>query len=132
MFDTFNTIAKHLMTPFMKIVPLPKGQQKGLHGPVVCVPSNISSVIQTLPRQLSDNTLIKVKLKRKLEYKGHHLLQQKMLYSVFPSASFGHTTPYWDHKGSLAVFHVLSKVALNICISIKNQLFSPTSVFLGD
>ena len=74
-----NTIEKHLVTPvipFMKIIPLPKGQQKGLHGPVVCVPSDISSLTHTLPRQLSDDTLIKVKLKRKLQYKGHHLFQQ--------------------------------------------------------
>ncbi|MEW8547541.1 MAG: DUF6570 domain-containing protein [Candidatus Thiodiazotropha sp.] len=80
-----NTIEKHLITPvipFMKIIPLPKGQQKGLHGPVVCVPSNLSSVTEVLPRQLSDDTLVKVKLKRKLEYKGHHLFQQVSLQKL--------------------------------------------------
>lgn len=74
-----NNLEKHLVSPiipFMKILPLPKGQQKGIHGPVVCVPSNLSTVSQTLPRQLSDSTLVKVKLKRKLQYKGHHLYQQ--------------------------------------------------------
>ncbi|XP_053406580.1 uncharacterized protein LOC128559306 [Mercenaria mercenaria] len=77
--QTLNNLEKHLVSsviPFMKIVSLPKGSQKGIHGPVVCVPSNISSTVQTLPRQFTDSTIITVKLKRKLEYKGHHLYQQ--------------------------------------------------------
>lgn len=80
-----NQLEKHLISPiipFMKILPLPKGQQKGIHGPVVCVPSDMTKVTEILPRQLSDNTLVKIKLKRKLEYKGHHLFQQVSLQKI--------------------------------------------------
>lgn len=74
-----NQLEKHLISPiipFMKILQLPKGQQKGVHLPVVCVPSDMSKITENLPRQLSDSTLVKTKLKRKLEYKGHRLFQQ--------------------------------------------------------
>lgn len=49
-----NQLEKHLISPaipFMKIITLPRGQQKGLHGPIVCVPSSIESVTKILPRQ---------------------------------------------------------------------------------
>ena len=100
-----NTIEKHLITPiipFMKIIPLPKGLQKGLHGPVVCVPSNLSSVTEVLPRQLSDETLVKVKLKRKLEYRGHHLFQQVSLQKLKNALEYLKAyIPYY--KGNLIV-----------------------------
>lgn len=80
-----NQLEKHLISPiipYMKILPLPKGQQKGVHGPIVCVPSNMSKITEILPRQLSDSTLVKIKLKRKLEYKGHHLFQQVSMHKI--------------------------------------------------
>ena len=54
-----NQLEKHLISPvipFMKILLLPRGQQKGVHGPVICVPANLSAVANILPRQLSDDT----------------------------------------------------------------------------
>ncbi|KAJ8026270.1 hypothetical protein HOLleu_34066 [Holothuria leucospilota] len=75
---TLNTLERHLLAPvipFMKIVALPKGFQKGIHGAVVCVQSNTNDIVQKLPRTINDGSLIKVKLKRKLKYKGHHLYQ---------------------------------------------------------
>ena len=99
------TIEKHLVTPvipFMKIIPLPKGQQKGLHGPVVCVPSDISSLTHTLPRELSDDTLIKVKLKRKLQYKGHHLFQQVSMQKLrIAMEHLKAVNPYYTGKAKL-------------------------------
>jgi hypothetical protein len=80
--NSLNQIERHLISPiipFMKIIALPRGQQKGIHGPVVCVPSNVSTVTQLLPRALGDSSFVKVKLKRKMEYKGHHLYQQVYL-----------------------------------------------------
>ena len=74
-----NQLERHLISPvlpFMKIVTLPKGLQKGIHGPVVCVPSNVSKVTNILPRYVNDDTLLKVKLKRKMEYRDHHLFQR--------------------------------------------------------
>ncbi|KAK0140098.1 hypothetical protein N1851_022984 [Merluccius polli] len=64
-------IAKHI--PFMKAVALSKGGQNGCHGPVVCVPSNSTQMTNILPR--NDDVMIRIKLKRKLTYKGHYEYQ---------------------------------------------------------
>lgn len=62
-------LALHL--PFAKMFSLPRGGQKGVTGPVICVPSNVSQTIESLPRQMNESALIQVKLKRKLEYRGY-------------------------------------------------------------
>ena len=72
--ESLNILEQHLVSlniPFMKIVGLPKGGQKGVHGPVVCVPSNLTKTINALPRLEDEDQLLKVKLKRKLCYKGY-------------------------------------------------------------
>ena len=58
--------------PFMKIMSLPKGSQSGIKGPVVSVPSNTVETVKVLPRPQSDDQMIRVKLKRKLCYKGYY------------------------------------------------------------
>ncbi|XP_063436496.1 uncharacterized protein LOC134717928 [Mytilus trossulus] len=76
--NRLNQLEQHLISlniPFMKIVALPKGGQKAVHGPCVCVPSDISKITTTLPRSEDDNCLVKVKLKRKLQYKGYEEYQ---------------------------------------------------------
>ena len=86
-----NTLEQFLITPvlpFMKIISLPKGLQKGIHGPVVCVPADVNATIQTLPRTIDDSSLLKVKLKRRLQYKGHHLYQQIRMNVVLAAAQF--------------------------------------------
>jgi hypothetical protein len=88
---TLNNLEKHLVSPvipFMKIVSLPKGSQKGIHGPVVCVPANISTTVETLPRSFNSETIIAVKLKRKLQYRGHHLFQQVTLQKIHEALLF--------------------------------------------
>uniref|UniRef100_A0A3B5QQ24 ATP-dependent DNA helicase n=1 Tax=Xiphophorus maculatus TaxID=8083 RepID=A0A3B5QQ24_XIPMA len=62
-------IAKIL--PFAKIVSLPKGQQRAIHGAVVCVPSEMETVVNSLPRPREEAQLLQVKLKRKTKYKGY-------------------------------------------------------------
>ncbi|KAK3101585.1 hypothetical protein FSP39_004665 [Pinctada imbricata] len=64
-----NLIAKHIT--FMKLALLPQGAQNAIHGPVVCVPSNLSKA-KSLPRQEDNDLILRVKLKRKLSYKGHY------------------------------------------------------------
>ena len=69
-----NSLERHLIAmhlPFMKITSLPKGGQNCIHGPVVCVPTNLSKTM-SLPRNEESSLMLKVKLKRKLSYKGHH------------------------------------------------------------
>ncbi|XP_071948934.1 uncharacterized protein [Antedon mediterranea] len=70
-----NNLEQHLIAiniPFMKILNLPKGGQNGIHGPVVCVPSNTVETVTMLPRTQTDDQMIRVKLKRKLSYKGYY------------------------------------------------------------
>ncbi|XP_064402301.1 uncharacterized protein LOC135348074 [Halichondria panicea] len=62
-----------LRVPFMKMVALPTGKQKCIHGPAVNVPSKVDTVCDILPRLPSECQLVPLKLKRKLSYKGHYL-----------------------------------------------------------
>ncbi|TKS65620.1 ATP-dependent DNA helicase PIF1 [Collichthys lucidus] len=48
------------------------GGQNGVHGPVTCVPANIVQTTNLLPRTSMDGSLLPIKLKRKLTYKGHY------------------------------------------------------------
>ncbi|XP_035682532.1 uncharacterized protein LOC118419944 isoform X1 [Branchiostoma floridae] len=76
---SLNTLESQLIAkriPFMKVAALPKGGQKGVVGPVVCVPADVSETHAILPRMPSEAQLIKVKLKRKLQYSGHHMYRQ--------------------------------------------------------
>ena len=69
-----NSLEQQLIAqtiPFSKIVALPKGGQKGIKGGVVCVPSSVQETTKALPRPMKESELIEVKLKRKLQYKGH-------------------------------------------------------------
>ncbi|XP_030284360.1 uncharacterized protein LOC115588118 [Sparus aurata] len=65
-----HLIALHI--PFMKMLALPKGGQNGVHGPVTCVPANIVQTTNLLPHTDMEGSLLPVKLKRKLTYKGHY------------------------------------------------------------
>lgn len=58
----------------MKVMALPKGGQKNSHGPVVCVPSDLKKTTM-LPLKTDENMLLRVKLKRKLSYKGYYEYQ---------------------------------------------------------
>ena len=62
-----------LRIPFMKIVALPTGKQRCIHGPAVNVPTDLSSVCDLLPRLPSQCQILPTKLKRKLQYRGHYM-----------------------------------------------------------
>ncbi|CAJ1060221.1 uncharacterized protein LOC121898666 isoform X1 [Xyrichtys novacula] len=70
-----NRLESHLIAlhiPFLKMVALPRGGQNGVHGPIACVPANIVQTSNALPRSNMEGSVIPVKLKRKLTYKGHY------------------------------------------------------------
>ena len=50
----------------MKMVALPSGKQRCIHGPVVNVPVKLDGVVKTLPRLPDQSQLIPLKYKRKL------------------------------------------------------------------
>ena len=86
-----NSLERYLITPllpFMKIIPLVKGGQPALRGPVICVASNIQSTAELLPHPLHDHSFIKVKLKRKLSYKGHQLYQNVRPRKIFDALDY--------------------------------------------
>ena len=64
-----------LRVAFMKMVALPSGKQRCIHGPAVNVPIRLDSVVQTLPRLPDQSQLVPLKFKRKLEYKGHYMYE---------------------------------------------------------
>ncbi|XP_077367827.1 uncharacterized protein LOC144011878 [Festucalex cinctus] len=69
-----NVLERQLIAkiiPFAKIVALPKGQQRAIHGSVVCVPSEMEAAVNSLPRPRSEAQLLQVKLKRRIAYKGY-------------------------------------------------------------
>nr|XP_021331136.1 uncharacterized protein LOC110439434 [Danio rerio] len=73
-----NSLEQHLIAlriPFIKMLALPKGGQNGVHGPVTCVPANIVQTSNLLPLSSMEGSLLPVKLKRKLTYKGHYKYQ---------------------------------------------------------
>ena len=51
-----------LRVPFMKMVALPSGKQRCIHGPAVNVPSKHDSICTMLPRLPSQTELIPLKL----------------------------------------------------------------------
>ena len=65
-------IALHI--PFMKVTNLPQGKQRNVHGPVVCVPADLKKA-SSLPRTADESMVLRVKLKRKLSYKGYQKYQ---------------------------------------------------------
>ena len=62
-----------LCVPFMKMVALPSGKQRCIHGPAVNVPSKVDTVCTVLPRLPSQTELVPLKLKHKLAYRGHYM-----------------------------------------------------------
>ncbi|XP_060596137.1 uncharacterized protein LOC132750210 [Ruditapes philippinarum] len=69
--NSLETVFISRRIPFMKLLALPRGKQKAVHGCVVNVPIEPDQLVSVLPRVPSADSFIKVKLKRKLKYRGH-------------------------------------------------------------
>ena len=57
----------------MKMIALPSGKQKAIHGPAVNVPAKVDTVCEVLPRLPLQTEIIPLKLKRKVAYRGHYM-----------------------------------------------------------
>ena len=90
--QTLNTLEKHLislMVPFMKVIRLPKGGQQKLKGPCVMVPADLQNTLSTLPRCDTDSPqIIKLKMKRKLTYRGHYDYRQVNMKKVYDALQY--------------------------------------------
>ena len=64
----------------MKMVVLPSGKQRSIHGPAVNVPSKVDTICDVLPRLPSQSELVPLKLKRKVAYYMYDYIRpQKLL-----------------------------------------------------
>ena len=76
-------IAKRIA--FMKMVLLPRGKQRKIIGPAVNIPTNLTPICTLLPHLPATAQIIALKLKRKLEYKGHYMYQFIRPEKIFDS-----------------------------------------------
>ena len=60
---------------FEKIIVMPKGQQKKVSGAICNVPVNCAETCKVLPRPPERSGIIMLKLKRKLQFRGHVYFQ---------------------------------------------------------
>ncbi len=85
-----NVLERQLIAkivPFAKIVALPKGQQKAVHGAIVCVPSEVEQTVNSLPRPRSASQLLQVKLKRHIKFKGYQHFHTVNMHNVLAALS---------------------------------------------
>ena len=76
--SNMTTLEERLLSqryPFMKLLALPKGRQSGIKGAVVNVPVQAEQVCNVLPKTPNEAGFLPLKLKRKLQYSGHHTFQ---------------------------------------------------------
>ena len=72
--DTLNRLEKTLISKrilFKKITVMPKGQQPKIRGAVCNIPVQADAISNVLPRPSENDGVVLVKLKRKIEFKGH-------------------------------------------------------------
>lgn len=74
--------------PFMQLRELPRGGQLSIHGNVVNVPADVNSTVNSLPRPLNELQTIPIKLKRRLTYKHHYLLENIRPLKVLKAAQY--------------------------------------------
>ncbi|XP_062581095.1 uncharacterized protein LOC134242909 [Saccostrea cucullata] len=92
-----NSLEQHLIAmhiPFMKVMALPHGGQKNVHGPVICVPSDMRKTV-SLPMKQDENLLLRVKLKRKLNYKGYFEYQFVNTTHIMSALSYLKEHNHW-------------------------------------
>ena len=65
-----NALELRLICLRLKMVALPCGKQRSIHGPAV---TKVDTICNILPKLPSQSELVPLKLKRKLAYKGHYM-----------------------------------------------------------
>ena len=84
-----NELQWRLLAPrlaFQKLMQAPRGKQLKITGNVVNVPADVSSTVNLLPRLGNETGTIKVKLKRRLQYKSSALSLNVRPHKVIQAA----------------------------------------------
>ena len=125
-----------LRLPFMKMVALPSGKQRSIHGPAVNVPTKVDTVCNILPSQTE---LVPLKLKRKLAYKGHYLYDYITPQKLLDALSFlkANNPLYADIdvnqewlKAAVATDAELCECLVQTLIILCSLLFIPRTLLL--
>ena len=74
-------ISKRIIFKKITIMP-PKGQQPKIRGAVCNIPIQVDTVLDNLSRPADSDGVVLVKLKRKLEFKGHAYFESVRLHFV--------------------------------------------------
>lgn len=75
-FFDLNELECRLLAPriaFQTLMQVPRGRQLKTYGNIVNVPADVTNTVTMLPRLQSQTSTIKIKLKRKLQYKSSAL-----------------------------------------------------------
>ena len=86
-----NELEWRLLAPrlaFQKVMQAPRGKQLKITGNVVNVPADVSSTVNLLPRLGNETATIKVKLKKRLQYKSSALSLNVRPHKVIQAASW--------------------------------------------
>ena len=84
-----NELEWRLLAPrlaFQKVMQAPRGKQLKITGNVANVPADVSSTVNFLPRLGNETGTIKVKLKRRLQYKSSALSLNARPHKVIHAA----------------------------------------------
>lgn len=84
-FFDLNELERRLLAPriaFQKLMQAPWGRQFKIHGNIVNVPTDVTNTVSMLPRLPCQAGLIKVNLKRKLQYKSSALRLHKVVQAA--------------------------------------------------
>ena len=111
-----------LRIAFMKLVALPSGKQRCIHGPAVNIPVKVETVTTTLPRLPNQSSLIALKFKRKLCYKGHYMYDFVTPEKILEALK-------WLRKQHPQYANV--KIIDNWCVESQNQDFDMHAGFMN-
>ena len=112
--NVLNSLEQHLIAlhiPFMKVVSLPQGGQNAVHGPVVCVPSQIKKTT-CLPRREDLDLILRVKLKRKMVYKGYYEYQFVNTNHIFAALEYLKKNNKWYSSVSVNLKDKYTEIAI--------------------
>ena len=113
-----------LRIPFMKMVALPCGKQRAIHGPAVNVPTDLKPIRTLLPRLPSQVQVVPMKLKRKLCYKGHFMYQYVRPAKVLAALEWLKVNNHYDMP-SLNPFKFFGENFLPLVITIFCYMCDP-------
>ena len=126
-FFDLNELECRLLAPrlaFQKIMQAPRGKQLKINGNVVNVPADVSTTVNMLPRLPHENGIIKVQLKRKLQYKSSALSLNVRPHKVIQAASWLTNSSSLYHQEGITVNQTWSE-SLNEQDDIVNTLPVP-------